>query len=148
MLCVYKARVELHYVTQSTHGNYVMLYGENFGRRRSLTYEKGLGSPPLFLGQGCMHLHHHFVKHIHVPQIPESHYNLHFFCYCSYGYAPYTILKKCGIKGPIPRAIVGNLEFQKGLVSFYIHNLHLTLTIAPTSCCYRDKPILFHSGYV
>ena len=30
-LCVCKARVKLQYVTQSVHGNYVMLYGESYG---------------------------------------------------------------------------------------------------------------------
>ena len=33
-LCVYKARVELHYVTRSVRGNYVMLYGESYGRAK------------------------------------------------------------------------------------------------------------------
>ena len=31
----------------------------------------------------------------------------------SYAYAPYQVLKKCGIRGPKPLPIVGNLALQK-----------------------------------
>lgn len=46
--------------------------------------------------------------------------------HCSYVYAPYQVLKKCGIKGPEPSAFFGNYRLQKKMVGscdaeMYIH---------------------------
>ena len=46
-----------------------------------------------------------------------SNYKLILLATCSYVYAPYQVLTKCGIKGPEPSAFFGNYRLQKKMVS-------------------------------
>ena len=55
---------------------------------------------------------------------------------CSYVYAPYQVLKKCGIKGPEPSAFFGNYRLQKKMVGSCDAEVYIALHVGKTAAMY------------